>query len=152
MFKLFSLTTLLLASVAIGVVVSTPLAARDDGEFESCIIIPHARTRSASHRARIPPVMGMPSRTNEPQFIWVILEGKRGYLFTCLERSVASIEKVLKWMRIKGLFESNKRVDWSTRKRWTDAGIYAEQVRKDTLGLQRTRFKPSPEEENNNIP
>ncbi|KAJ7292483.1 hypothetical protein C8J57DRAFT_1210251 [Mycena rebaudengoi] len=108
MFKLFSLTTLLLASVSIGVVVSTPLAARDDGYRSATAansraaslfrrLASSARTRSVSHRARIPPVMGMPSRTNEPEFIWVILEGKRGYLFTCLERSVASIEKVLKW-------------------------------------------------------
>ncbi|KAF7358107.1 hypothetical protein MVEN_00858800 [Mycena venus] len=43
MFKLFSLPTLLLASLAIGVVVSTPLAARDDG----CIFAPN-RYRSAT--------------------------------------------------------------------------------------------------------
>jgi hypothetical protein len=34
---------------------------------------------------------------NEAGIIRAILDGDRGYLFTCFERSVASIEKVLKW-------------------------------------------------------
>ncbi|KAJ7253945.1 hypothetical protein C8J57DRAFT_1519104 [Mycena rebaudengoi] len=54
MFKLFSLPTLLLASLAIGVVVSTPLVARDDGEIESCIIIPHTCFECA-HAVCLPP-------------------------------------------------------------------------------------------------
>ncbi|KAJ7253932.1 hypothetical protein C8J57DRAFT_1347926 [Mycena rebaudengoi] len=68
MFKLFSLPTLLLASLAVGVVVSTPLAARDDGcvictqqipqchcsEFESCIIIPQTCFECA-HAVCLPP-------------------------------------------------------------------------------------------------
>ncbi|KAJ7885461.1 hypothetical protein B0H13DRAFT_2343234 [Mycena leptocephala] len=68
MFKLFSLPTLLLASFAIGVVVSTPLVARDDGciictqqipechcsEYERCIIIPQTCFECA-HAVCLPP-------------------------------------------------------------------------------------------------
>ncbi|KAJ7922386.1 hypothetical protein B0H13DRAFT_2267501 [Mycena leptocephala] len=99
MFKLFSLPTLLLASFAIGVVVSTPLVARDDGYRSATAantkrassfrrLASSVRTRSVSHRARSPPVL------NEAGIIWAILDGERGSLYTCLERSVASIEKV----------------------------------------------------------
>ncbi|KAJ7278415.1 hypothetical protein C8J57DRAFT_1465523 [Mycena rebaudengoi] len=108
MFKLFSLPTLLLASLAIGVVVSTPLAARDDSYRSATAADPRrassfrrlassVRMRSVSHSSRSSPVLGMPSRRNEAEVIWVILDGKRGYLFSCLESSVASIEKVLMW-------------------------------------------------------
>ncbi|KAJ7236374.1 hypothetical protein C8J57DRAFT_1247867 [Mycena rebaudengoi] len=117
MLKLFSLPTLLLASLAIGVVVSTPLEARNDGcrictqQIPPCNcsgadtrrassfrrLASSARTQSVSHPARVPPVLGIPHSTNKAEVIWVILDGKRGYSFTCLERYVASIEKVLNW-------------------------------------------------------
>ncbi|KAJ7829863.1 hypothetical protein B0H14DRAFT_2593732 [Mycena olivaceomarginata] len=90
MFKIFSLPTLLLASLAIGVVVSTPLAARDDGYRSATAartrgassfrrLASSARTRSVSHRARVALVLGMTSRTNEAEVMRAILDGKRGY-------------------------------------------------------------------------